>query len=348
MRTTYTTLICTLYLTTLTPSPAAAQAAKPKVAVLLLVHDDDVTDGQQAQVRASVRATLETREHVALPSAEVDRLVGTTNVGCATGPCMARTANTVGVDRVVGGRLERVGGGAGGWGTWTLTLWLYDVRTRETAAVHTAHCKGCGAVQAVATAIRATSDLLNQVDANRGCRVLVRSRPSNARVIIDGVERGVTDLAFGVKPGRHTVVLKKDGFFPTTHTVEVEPGAEAVVQARLASSSAVGPAREGVVSPGLFKWVALGAAVATLGAGIALMVMDGEETCDKTHGHHVCPERYETMTPGVALVATGAALGGAAGLLFILDGGRESPRKTMAIAPTITRGGGGVAAALTF
>ena len=354
MRTTHSLLICflTVFAAGLLPAPAAGQVARPKVAVLLLLHDSAVSDTQATQVREAVRSTLASRGQAAKPSAEVDRLLGSTDISCTTGDCMGRTAGTLGVDRLVGGRLERAAGASGG--NWTLALWLYDARKKETAAVHTARCEGCSTVLLVGTAIQASRVLLAQVDQNRGSRIAVRSRPRGALVTIDDVPRGVTDLAFGVTPGKHTVVLTLDGYEATTHTVEVKPGAEAVVDVHLAPATA-GPADKGggALSPRVFKWVALGAAVATLGAGIALMVMDGQETCDKAHDHYVCPERYETLTPGVALVATGAALGGAAGLLFYLDGKKgggaaEEPRKTMAISPTVTRGGGGVTAVLTF
>ena len=357
MRTTPTLLICSLLLIAsgLAVAPAAAEVkAKPRVAVLLLLHDRAVNDGQATQLRESVRTTLESKGYAARPTAEVDRLLATTDLSCTSGACMARTAATLGVDALVGGRLERTDGEAGG--TWTLSLWLYDGRQQITAATHTARCQGCGAVQAVGTAVQATGDLLIQAGQNQGSRIKVRSRPGGALVLIDEVPRGVTDMAFGVKPGRHTVVLKLDGFITTTHPVEVKPGAEATVDVNLAPATpAATPDGEGggALPPRVFKWVALGAAVATLGAGIALLVMDGQETCDKAHEHYVCPERYETMTPGIALVATGAALGGASGLLFYLDSKKKGatanePRKTMAISPTVTRGGGGVTAVLTF
>jgi len=265
---------------------------------------------------------------------------------------MASAAGTLKVDLLVGGRLERTQGA----GDWALSLWLYDARKKETSAVQAARCEGCGTVQVVGMGVQAAVDLLDKAAENKG-RIRVRTRPRGALVTIDGTARGVTNGTFGVKPGKRTVVLKLEGHNTTSHTVEVKPGAEAVLDLDLPLETPVGPGDGGggALSPRLFKWITLGAAVATIGAGIALMVMDGTETCDKVYDDELCPRRYETMTPGIALVAGGAALGSASGLLFYLDGKKkkaggapEQPRKTMAISPTVTRGGGGVTAVLSF
>jgi hypothetical protein len=99
---------------------------------------------------------------------------------------------------------------------------------------------------------------------------------------------------------------------------------------------------------GTVKWVVLGVALATLAGGITLLALDGVNVpCGLPDGV-LCPERYTTVTPGAILTAAGASVAVAAGLLFYMDHGRNNPARASVVAPWISRGGGGLAAVLSF
>lgn len=96
------------------------------------------------------------------------------------------------------------------------------------------------------------------------------------------------------------------------------PRARAAAVAVLANA----PARAQLVQPALperplrvLKWVAGATGVALLVTGAALYTIDGRGTC----GALACPEIYNTAAGGIALLATGATLGGVSALFFGLD-----------------------------
>jgi hypothetical protein len=100
----------------------------------------------------------------------------------------------------------------------------------------------------------------------------------------------------------------------------------------------------------VFKWITLGVAVAGLAAGITLIALDGTGTCEAGTGG-LCPERYETMAPGVALTAVGGAAAITSGVLFVVDargGSSSSSAGAAAILPYAGRHGVGIAAQLSF
>ncbi len=67
----------------------------------------------------------------------------------------------------------------------------------------------------------------------RMARLTVRSNVYEDRVYIDGSPRGSTRLDVELEPGRHVVVVEKDGFKPFERQVQLEAGAAVVLHARL-------------------------------------------------------------------------------------------------------------------
>lgn len=95
------------------------------------------------------------------------------------------------------------------------------------------------------------------------------------------------------------------------------------------------------VSPYLSLAAVTGGAV-VLGAGLYLLHIDGEGTCDAPGPGGLCARRYNTRVPGIALVAGGgvAALGGLVGLL-LLSPGRAGTRVAFnPSAPSLVLSGG--------
>ncbi|MBK8481381.1 MAG: hypothetical protein IPL40_09440 [Proteobacteria bacterium] len=85
---------------------------------------------------------------------------------------------------------------------------------------------------------------------------------------------------------------------------------------------------------GPWPWIALAGGLASLGAGIPLLLIDGHGTCSGTPR---CPKRYATATPGVILTAAGSvALAGAATLFALRRGpSRARPPSATLLAPSI-------------
>lgn len=105
----------------------------------------------------------------------------------------------------------------------------------------------------------------------------------------------------------------------------------------------------GFMTARVWRWITLGLGVAMVGAGIPLIAIDGKGSCpDQT-----CPNRYETMAPGVALTAAGGAALATSVVLFIIAAGndgpeKESPAKSALIAPWLGDRTAGLSAHFTF
>ncbi|PIE19288.1 MAG: hypothetical protein CSA65_02880 [Proteobacteria bacterium] len=106
----------------------------------------------------------------------------------------------------------------------------------------------------------------------------------------------------------------------------------------------------GFMSARVWRWITLGLGVAMLGAGIPLIAIDGKGSCPE----QTCPNRYETMAPGVALTAVGGAALATSVVLFIVASGGDNPekntslRKGALITPWLGDGSGGVSATFSF
>ncbi|MDJ0890275.1 MAG: PEGA domain-containing protein [Gammaproteobacteria bacterium] len=81
----------------------------------------------------------------------------------------------------------------------------------------------------------------------RMARLTVRSNVYEDQVYIDGSPRGSTRLDVELEPGRHVVVVEKDGYKPFERQVQLEAGAAVVLRARLEPIRSAPPPRPGPV-----------------------------------------------------------------------------------------------------
>jgi tetratricopeptide (TPR) repeat protein len=133
-------------------------------------------------------------------------------------------------------------------------------------------------------------------------------------------------------------------------------GGEGVIigTAKAAPSKPKASSSGGFMSARTWRWITLGLGVAMLGAGIPLIAIDGSGSCpDQT-----CPNRYETMAPGVALTAAGGAALATSVVLFIVASGDSDEKKSAKknatgvksalIAPWLGKASAGVSASWRF
>ena len=96
------------------------------------------------------------------------------------------------------------------------------------------------------------------------------------------------------------------------------------------------------------KWVALGTAVAGLGAGIPLLAMDGEPNCDAGPGDR-CPGYYDTLGLGVVSTVVGGVAAVGTVVLFILDArARKRNNRAVGFSPLLLHQGAGLSATIRF
>jgi hypothetical protein len=82
-----------------------------------------------------------------------------------------------------------------------------------------------------------------------------------------------------------------------------------------------------------WKWIAGGAAVAALGTGVTLLVIDGRCSVPEPAAGIPCPKPYDTAPLGYVSLGAGAALGGLAAYLFVRSG-RTAPTSHAFLLPT--------------
>jgi hypothetical protein len=85
--------------------------------------------------------------------------------------------------------------------------------------------------------------------------------------------------------------------------------------------------------PRYVPWIALGASAVALASGLYMLSIDDEPSCDLGDTQRRCPERYDTKTPGGALVAVGGALALAGIASFFLREPEERQVTSITITP---------------
>ena len=121
----------------------------------------------------------------------------------------------------------------------------------------------------------------------RKASLTVRSNVYGDRVYIDGQEMGSTRLDVELAPGRHSVLVEKDGYLPYESDIELEAGRDTVIRANLRREDTV--ARETVpvkraepvhsddlLSAGVYNVVS--------GSGFDEMLFGGTVTSDRRPG----------------------------------------------------------------
>ncbi|MCA9557825.1 MAG: PEGA domain-containing protein, partial [Myxococcales bacterium] len=169
----------------------------------------------------------------------------------------------------------------------------------------------------------------------------VESVPDGADVLLDEKKVGQTPIGLQVKPGKHTVVVRKQGYLDATRqvsaldqtiklmvTLVLYPTSGAAVPpplppppAQPASPPPAAEAKAPVDTSGFtgVGWgLTVGGALAA-GAGVWLVILDGEITCTDGRGRRECPNVYNTKGIGIPALGIGAAALGSGITLLIID-----------------------------
>jgi hypothetical protein len=259
---------------------------------------------------------------------------------------------------------------------YTVELSLYDAANdKQTTAKQV--CELCGADDvkgSVAKAVKALAPALAAKappkkappppppPAESKVSMQVESVPDGADVLLDEEKVGQTPIALQVKPGKHTVVVRKQGYLDATRqvsaldqtiklkvTLVLDPTAGAAVVpppvAPPLEQPAAPPAAVEAKAPvdtsgftGVGWGLTVGGALMA-GAGVWLVILDGEITCTDGRGRRECPNVYNTKGIGIPALGVGAAALGSGITLLIIDALREdAPAAAPTVAPTADGG----------
>lgn len=167
-----------------------------------------------------------------------------------------------------------------------------------------------------------TRSLFQEIEVRSGRTVIaVKSVPRGARIKFDGNSMGATDRSFNTFPGKHTVVLELDGYRQESRTIEAALDRTSELAVTMRSLTAPAEERDdsekrepspqapgGPPTSPLAPQVAMGAGALAVVAGAVLIVVNGQPT--KEPIGKVQPRYYyDTMSPGIGLVISGAVAG---------------------------------------
>lgn len=306
----------------------AAVASASETAALLPAPAGDSTFSPEQRLRAvaSVRDVLETEGVKVLGSDDVRRRLPDELRGCHKTDCADEVAQAVRADFVAG---VAVWTGESGPATVAVSL----VTPRAHTFPGSAKVDG-GDIEAAAHAALATARRKQRL--GPGPWIHIHGEPIGAKVLIDDEPVGVLPYRASIRPGRHEVTVRLDGYATTERTIDVrmtdheevdlqvDLPAQAPATADAASPEAqpVSPRLGGRSPVHLWGSIALGT------AGVGLLthaaVALGRKGCAEERAGGACLIRRDLKTVPFALTAGfGAASLAGAILWFLLTGDGE-------------------------
>lgn len=199
-------------------------------------------------------------------------------------------------------------------------------------------CPRCAEETLTRIAFDLTKTLIEEAASGTGqTKIHISSTPVGAWITLDNTNVGLTDHTYATYPGRHTVILQRDGYETETRTVDVAENAETTVAVTLRARGGTGPVGPPVpVAPDershLVPGLVIGAGAALVAGGIVLQAAKGAPDVGESQ-----PSRLVSV-PGVALIVGGSAAIGVGVYLWTQVTGRPAPTSTPTVTPT--QGGG--------
>jgi hypothetical protein len=269
---------------------------------------EGVEDSQRADLDAAFAERID-GEGFSLERAESD-------LGCGDTACLQRAGAERGATHIVRAKLT------GTDRDYEMTVEVIDVGAGTVAALD-GFCDTCGASElrefVVDKAVRLHATLRSQ--RLRPALLVIATQPAGALVYLDDEPIGRTPLEHQTIAGERRVKVVLDGHVTAQRAVSLVGGVEKRVELTLdrrpdvdteSNVTAGKKARIGKIVGG----TSLGVGVGLLGAGIALLVLDGNPIERKCNGENVdadndCKFLHDTLAGGIGLTVGGAALAGA-------------------------------------
>jgi hypothetical protein len=305
--------------------------AEPRAGVLPLDVDGKLPPNGGAALSAEIDEGLRTAGATVVPTAELSQAAGTSLSSCRDEACLQGVASKAAATYLVrpSVRMEE--------SDYVIALELVDASGK---LVHQASqtCELCGLTEAQAVARSLAESLKDHMVAATGM-LTVQSSPAGAEVLVDGESAGTTPLELPIAAGEHAIVLRLPGHVDEERRVVVEAGETSAVEVPLVASAPVEsrkPDRSPLLRP--LGWASIGVGAASLGSGIALLVLDENPVkFTRCSGIDVdaegnCRFRHDTLVGGVVLTIVGV-VGITAGALLVArtrKGGKADDRRARA------------------
>jgi hypothetical protein len=302
-----------------------APAGKQRVAVVKLTFEGGVPEAARELFAQRLVAGLAAARFEVITGAMVRERLAAAGLGadsCSGGSCTARAANALGVAFLVFASVVEHDK------TYDVTLELVNGKSGVTIGTNRERCEICGVEEAsekvglAGTALRARLEAL----ANQPARFIIRSRPSGARLTLDGEALGPTPIDRELPAGVHKLELRSEGYDALERTVTAVNGVDETLDLDLVVLPSKLPLR-------VMGFVGLAVGVAALVGSVWAESVDGDEiACAPVQrddlGH--CPTVRSTRVLGAALAGLGAASATLGGFWLYLGGWGHPNRETTA------------------
>lgn len=282
-------------------SVGRAPAETETILVLPLEVDGELPDKWRGEAETRMRAGFE-RSSVTVVEADPGGAVGCRDRACIRGLADAATHVVRPQLRVAPGERD-----------YSFAIDVSSTRTGEVVATVEGECDLCGFEEVGALIEAKAAAAASSIERLRAAVAMVEitSSPPGAMLEVDGTQMGTTPTAIELTPGTHRVRVVKPGFRAQTIEVEAIEGLRKTIELPLVAEVADTSARDHRRQRALFVSgaVLMGLGVGGLGAGAALIAIDGRPNrrdCQADVAGN-CRFLYGTMSGGIAAVAAGAA-----------------------------------------
>ena len=290
-------------------------ADKQRVAVVKLAFEGGVTEAARELFAQRLVEGLAAARFQVLTGAMVRERLATVGLdadSCSGGSCTAKAAKALGVAYLVFASVVEHDK------TYDITLELVNGKSGVTLGTNRERCEICGVEEAsekvglAASALRARLEAL----ANTPARFVIRSRPSGARVTLDGEALGRTPIDRELAAGMHKLEILAEGYDPLERTVTAINGVDETLDLELVNPPSKIPLRA-------MGWVGVAVGVVALAGSAWAESVDGREiACAPEQrddfGH--CPTVRSTRVLGAILAGAGAASATLGGVWLYLSG----------------------------
>lgn len=237
------------FLLTVINPPLYAQTEKPK---FIAVLDLDIAKAIPAEARVSLSDLLReklvnTGRFRVVDRNNMDKILkeqGFQLQDCTSKECAVQVGRLLGVEKMVSGNVTKLGQ------TYIISAQMTNVETGEIEQMASDRCGGCEVDQLLDTIEMVANKLAGVPVAEREPappkprapepgKISITSRPSQARILVNGQDQGTTpNLITGLKPGAYEVRIQKQGFLEFVQRVNVDPGAALSVDANMVAAQA--------------------------------------------------------------------------------------------------------------
>jgi hypothetical protein len=289
-----------------------------RVAVARLSFQGRIPEGLQEQFAQRLVQGLAAAQFEVLPGTDVQQKLAGPNQALATcqnASCYPAMANALSASYLITAQIAESNK------TYTMVLEIINGRTGAVLASNRERCETCGAEEAGEKMGLAASALRERLEAESRspARIVIRSRPAGAAVVMDGRQTGTTPLDTNLAGGQHHLQLLLRDHEAMSRSFTVVSGVDESIDLDLVAIPSTFPFRT-------VGWSTLGGGAALLLAGVVTMAFDNGEiacsTVDKDVNGH-CPYVRATKWWATAMIGVGAIASTVGGTMLYL-----APRPT--------------------